>query len=688
MELIIKYIMKRKKTVLIIFLIFFILSIIAIGGTKTNYKMTDYLPKEANATQGLDIMTDAFTESLPNLSIMMRDINIQQALEYKKRFRQVEGVEKVFWLDDIVGLKQLQTVPLSFMDPDVVHNYYKEGAGLFSLVITSGKEKIATRALYEVIGEKNHMTGEALETASAMNGASSQVVSAMFILIPILIIMLIFATDSWIEPVFFLGTIGIAIVINMGTNIFLGEVSFITSTVSPILQLAVSMDYAIFLLHSFTQKRKQYAPEEAMFYAMKESLPTVGASALTTVTGFFALVFMRFGIGADLGLNLFKGIILSFFSVMIFLPVVTLVYYKAIDKTMHRTFLPHPTGLSKALVKIRLPMLFLAIILIVPSFLGQSKVDFTYGSNIENIGSRSYVDKKEIMEVFTNQQVIAIVFPKGSTVKEVDMVKKLEEVEGVQQVIGYSTMVGLKVPENFVLEKAKEQFYKEGYGRVLLYTDLETEGKRSFQAIEKIHTIANTYYDKVYVVGQSALLNDMRKVVEEDIKRVNTFAIIGILLILIITFRSFSIPIILVLTIESAIWINLSIPYFQDKSLNFIGYLILNTVQLGATVDYAILLSHKYMEARKEMVAKEAIVYAIKNNIATIGISATILSSAGFVLYFTSSLHLVAEIGMLLGRGTVLSFIMVVAVMPALLVIFDTVIKKTTYGQKFYDMEE
>lgn len=688
MDQIIKHIIKLRKTILILFAVLIVFSVIALKGTTMNYSMADYLPTEANSTQGLDVMNESFEESMPNLSVMINDVTIQEALNYKALISDIEGVSEVLWLDDIVGYSELQTVPTAFMDQAIVENYYKDGAALLSVVIENGMKGLATSDIYTIIGEDNHMTGEALGTASAMSGASSETANAMLILIPILIFMLIIATDSWIEPIFFMTTIGIAILINMGTNIIFGEISFITGTISPILQLAVSMDYAIFLLHSFTEKRKQYEPEEAMYHAMKASMPTVGASALTTIVGFSALIFMQFGIGSDLGINLFKGIALSFISVMVFLPVITLIFYKLVDKTMHRSLLPHPKRLSGFLMKIKVPLLIIAIILVIPSFLGQSQMNFMYGDEPEGEGSRSYRDQQIIDDSFGNQQVLALIIPQEEGVRELALTEELSTIDGVNQVISYANMVGLKVPESYVPDQAVSQFYGNSYSRVLLYTDLESESERSFLAVEEILNTTESYYSDYYLVGQSPSLNDMRKVVDIDVKRVNIIAVVGILLVLILTFKSLSIPLVLVFTIESAIWMNLAVPYFQGLSINFIGYLVISTIQLGATVDYAILLTHRYLEAREEMSAKEAMLHAITNNISAVLVSATILASAGFVLAATSSQAMVGEIGILLGRGTVLSFLMVVGVLPALLVLLDRFIQKTTIGQKFHSKED
>lgn len=684
MDFILHAIIKFRKTILITFGLIAVISVFLLPGTSVNYSMVDYLPKEANSTQAIGVLEQAFEGGLPNLSVMINHVSIQEALGYKEQLSKIDGVLSVTWLDDVLGRSTIVSTPLEYLDSDITQNYYKEQSALFSLEIESGKEAHATQAIYALIGESNSMIGEALTNASAQSKSTSEVVNAMIILIPIIIFILIIATVSWIEPILFLLTIGIAILINMGTNIIFGEVSFITKTVSPILQLAVSLDYAIFLLHSFTDKRLTYEPKEAMFHAMKESLPTVAASAMTTVIGFSALIFMRFGIGADLGINLLKGIILSFIAVMVFLPVVTLIFYKWIDKTMHKNWMPHHGGISKFLLRIRIPLLVVALVLMVPAFLGQSHAAFLYGMGVEDEHSRSVVDERAIENVFGDSNTLLLIIPRDSAAKEKGLCEALKSMDYVDTVVSFTEMVGTKIPTAFVPEDALKNFYSDQYTRIILYTSLPVESDITFTTIDQILTTTQTFYDEYYLTGQSASLYDMKNVVGVDMNRINLIAIIGIFIVLLLSFRSLTIPLLLIFTIETAIWINLSVPYFSNTSISFIGYLILSTVQLGATVDYAILVTHRYLDARQYEPKKEAMYSALKNNIGAVLISAAILATAGFTLAGTTQNPIIKELGTLLGRGTVLSFTMVVGVLPALLILFDTIIQKTTLSHNFH----
>src|SRR5690625_1793481 len=337
-----------------------------------NYDMKDYLPKDYPSTEEMDVMEEEFEGAVPDTDVMMKDVTIQEALAFKEELSAIDGVSDVTWLDDAVDMR----TPIEMIDEATVETYYKDGNALFSFSIRDGDEVEITDEIYELIGEDNAMIGEALNTATQQKMAFSETMFAASLLVPVIIIILILSTTSWLEPVFFLTAIGVSVLINLGTNIFLGEISFVTQAVAPILQLAVSLDYAIFLLHSFEDYRKKTKhPQEAMKRAMKRSFPAISASAATTFFGFLALTFMKFEIGADLGLNLVKGILLSFLSVMTFLPALTITFYHLIDKTKHKQLLPNKYNIGKYLIKLRIPALLIVAILIVPAFLAQSETN-------------------------------------------------------------------------------------------------------------------------------------------------------------------------------------------------------------------------------------------------------------------------------------------------------------------------
>lgn len=675
-------VLRYKKSTFTVFLIITLISAIFTMLVTVNYNMVDYLPKNAQSTSAIKILRDEFEGELPNTRALLTNVSVIEALEYKGKISEIPGVVSVTWLDDIIGIDTLRTTPLEYLDISVIKGYYKDNNALMTIAIESGKETEAVNALYDLIGAENALEGEAVNIAKTQEMSVTEVLKALAILLPIIIIILILSTTSWIEPLLFLFTIGVAVTINMGSNVLFKDVSFITVTVSPILQLAVSMDYAIFLLHSFNHLRQTYEPQKAMIMAMKKSLSTIAASAVTTVVGFLALLFMRFGIGADLGLNLFKGIILSFISVMVFLPVLTLLTYKAIDKTRHKNLTPSFKSTGNILMKLRIPFLILVLLIIIPCFLAQSKTEFLYGTGKAANVSRIKRDSLLIRENFGEENTLVLLVPKEDPGKESDLCDELSKIPRITAVVSFATAVGSEIPQEFVPETAVKQFYSENYARIIIYTDTEEEGTVTFKTIQKIIDVTGTYYDTHYITGQSATLYDMKAFLSVDTKIVNLIAIIGIFITLLITFRSLALPFILLFTIETAIWINLSFPYFMGSEISFIGYLILSTVQLGATVDYGILFTNGYLDNRKTLGKKEAMKVTIIDNLAAVLTSAGILSGAGFVLAFTTSNPIIADIGMLLGRGTLLSLTMVILVLPALLILFDRIIQKTTLKPK------
>ncbi|HXK72583.1 MAG TPA: MMPL family transporter, partial [Clostridia bacterium] len=323
MEKFTQFIVKNNKIIILIFLIITVICGILAVGVKVNYNLEDYLPKDSNSTIGLNIMKEEFDEDFPSANVMLDDVSIQQALACKEKLKNIPHVTSVTWLDDVVGIDVLLSTPFEYIDNTTTEAYYKDNNALISLAIEPGYELDTVNELHKIIGEENALSGSSVNKAVLQEMSSSETLKAMLILVPLIILILLLTTSSYIEPVIYLVSIGIAILINMGTNIFFSDISFITKTVSPILQLAVSLDYAIFLMHSFKEYRTDHEPKEAMKMAIKKSISSISGSAATTIIGFLALIFMRFGIGMDLGLNLVKGVALSFISIMIFMPALT-----------------------------------------------------------------------------------------------------------------------------------------------------------------------------------------------------------------------------------------------------------------------------------------------------------------------------------------------------------------------------
>lgn len=677
-------IINHRKAVVGCFVALALVCACMIPFVKTNYDMVKYLPPNAQSTTAVNIMNEDFSQSMPNASVLVKDVSIAEAQEIKDEIAAVDGVEMVMWLDDMADLTQ----PLDTLDAGMVEQYYLDGAALYQVGIADGEEGTVVPALRDLVdtyGEGNGVAGEAADNQAMMEGTTTQVGLAVALVVPIITLLLILSTMSWIEPLLFYAAIGVSVLINMGTNIFFGSVSFITFSVSPILQLAVSLDYAIFLLHAFADYRKTVSnTEEAMALAMRQSVSTIAASAVTTLFGFMALSFMQFQIGADLGMNLVKGVVLSFISVVVFLPALTVMFAKQLDKTQHRKFMPDFSNVGKPLSKIRIPAMVLCFVLMVPAFLGQGNVAFTYLTSEPDPELRYGADYYAVEDAFGQQNAAVLLVPRGNVAAEAALTDEIAELPCVKSTMSYANMVGSAIPSGFLDPAVTEQFYSDDWARIIAYLDAEVESDESFGTVQSIQDLTAGYYDEFYMAGQSANLYDMAQIIEVDNVRVSMIAIVAIFLVVALTFRSLMLPLCLVLAIETGIWINLCIPYFAGDTLNFIGYLIINTVQLGATIDYGILLTTHYLRRRKEMLPREAVFKALGETVPSLIVSAGILASAGFALGVTSSISVVSLLGFLLARGALISLVMVTCFLPALLVYFDTPIRLTTHKSGFF----
>ncbi len=670
-------IIKHKKFILISFIITAAVSFLLSKLVEINYDLLEYLPKESHSTVSMEIMNEEFSKSPPNARVMLTDVSIPQAMEYKKQIAQIEGVREISWLDDAVDIYQ----PLEVIDKKVLDSWYKEGNALFSLVIDMDTSIAAVNNIRTLIADRGEITGDIVDSVAAKEASGASRGAMLVILLSILIILSL-TSSSWFEPLLFLLAIGFAIVINNGTNIIFGSISSVTQTTSSILQLAVSMDYAIFLLHRFRDYREEgHDVQTAMPMAMRSAFPTIFASGVTTIIGFAALILMRFGLGADLGMVLTKAVVLSLLSVSLLLPVLTLYTYKIIDKTHHRSFLPSFNKFGRFAVKIGIPVFALVMVVVAPAFLAQKSNDFIYGTSGVN-GSSQEISATEIL--FGKENNMVMLIPKGDVVTEKAIVSELYSLPVVSSVISYTETVGEKIPQEFVPQEMLSKLVSNKYSRIVITVKTTQEGPQAFSTVEQIRVLGDKYYkDAYYLAGGSVNTFDMMLTIVEDNRLVTIAGIIGIAIIIFLTFRSISIPLILLLTIESAIWINLAFPYFTDEKVVFIAYIIISSIQLGATVDYAILFASRYIENRATMGKRTAAVQTVSDTTVSILTSASILMIAGIVLGITSTNGVTAQLGTLIGRGTMLSVALVLFLLPTLLLVFDKVIQKTTLNLKF-----
>lgn len=669
-------IMKHQKKIILLFGILTAIGIILFFCTPINYNMMDYLPAEANSTLALEKMQEEFEQPIPNLNVMAENVTLPQALEIKQKIAGTDYVKEVLWLDDTCDIK----IPLEILDAAAVEGYYKNNNALFMVTVEDGNERAAIASIRAVIGDCK-ISGTAADQAESQETAVGEAVRSMFLLGPIIILILILATESWIEPLFYLLTLGSSVLINLGSNYFLGDISFVTLASAPVLQLAVSLDYAVFLSHSFAEhKERGLSPTEAIRLAILSSSKSISASMLTTLFGFVALMFMKFRIGSDMGISLVKGVLLSFTCVMVFLPSMLLCGSSLIDKTKHRRLIPSFRNIGKGIMKIRIPIACLIAVLMIPAWLGQNKNTFFYGNSEETpIGSQTY----EIEQEFGITNSLVLLVPKGDSAREAILCKELEQVDHITGVISYASMVSNKIPAAYIGEEIVSQFYSDNYARIILSADCPYEGTEAFPMVEQVRSIAESYYpDGIFTCGQSANMYDMKETVQEDNRVVNIITIISIYLVLAIMTRNWLMPVLLILAIKCSIWLNMSIPYFMGASLSYLGYLIVSTVQMGATVDYAILLTDTYQEKRRQMGKKEAMTETLGSIFSSILVSATTLTLAGFCLNWSSTNAVVKVLGSLIGRGAILAVLMVMLLLPALLLGTDGIIPHTVLGFK------
>ena len=680
-------IVNHKKTVIVAFVMAMIVSAVCSTMVNVNYDINDYLPDGTASTVALDTMNEEYDMSIPNARVMVSNLTVAQALEMKQKLSEIEGVEDVTWLDDVVDTD----IPLETADKDTVENYYKDNKALFTVTINEHTRIETVNAIRDLIGDDNSMAGAAINTAIAAQATNKEVKNIIFLVIPICLAVLFLTSSSWIEPILLLGSIGVAILLNKGSNLMFGTISFVTNAAGGVLQLAVSMDYSIFLLHRFQEIREEgQAPKEAMINALCKSTGSILSSGLTTVIGFAALILMRFKIGPDMGLAMAKAIFLSLITVFVLFPVVLLYCYPLIDKTKHKSFLPDFGKFGQFVTKLMVPAVLVFVLFIIPCNLGQKENFFSYGSSqIFSTDTQIGRDTKIIEDTFGKSNNLVLMVPKGDLEKETELSKKLHDMPEVTSILSYVDNAGAEVPMDYVDNETLSKLISDNYSRLVLTVDADFEGEKTFNLIEEIRSLAKSYYgDKYLLVGESASTYDLMDTITKDNDRVNLIAIGAVFVVLLLSMKSITIPVILVLAIETAIWINLSVPYFTNDFVFYIAYLIISSVQLGATVDYAILLTSRYMEVRETASKKKTIVETLRSTTVSIMTSASILTIAGLLLWKISTHGILSQLGHLLARGTALSTLIVLFVIPGMLYIFDGLIQKTTVGVKFFNKKE
>ena len=663
----------HRKTMVMIFTMVFVVCLLLGNLVKVNYDINDYLPESSPSTVSLELMQEEFDGGIPNARIMISDVTIPEALEYKEKLEAVDGVTAVTWLDDVVSI----FVPLSTLDTDTLETYYKDNNALFTVTIEEDRRIEAVSSIRELIGEDNAMTGSAVSTAISTTETVLEINKISISTVLFVLVVLVMTTNSWMEPLIVLIGLGLAIVINNGTNLIFGEISFVTNAAGSILQLAVSLDYSVFLLHRFEECRQENPDvKAAMTEALCKSTSSILSSGLTTVIGFLALVLMQFRLGPDLGLALAKGVAISLITVFVFMPSFILLTYKWLDKTRHKDLLPKFDLFGKSVQKMTIPMVCIFVILIIPAYLASNANDYYYGSsNIFGSETQLGSDTALIESVFGKSDTYVLMVPVGDTATETELSQELNSLPQVTSIISYVDLAGAEIPLEYLDENTLSQLISKNYSRMVLSVDVPYEGEETFALVEQVRNIAQKYYsDTYYLAGEGVSTYDLMETVTDDMVKVNLMAIAAVFIVLLLSLRSISLPIVLVLSIETAIWINLSIPYFMDTTIFYIAYLIISSIQLGATVDYAILMTDQYKENREMMNKKAAVIQIISDVTVSILTSGSVLTVVGLLLGYITTNQLLGQLGIFIGRGAILSLIIVLFVLPGLLYLFDPLI--------------
>lgn len=684
------FIIERSRAIEIVFVIAVLLSMLAAPFVNINYDLTRYLPDTVQSKAGLDLMEEKF--GYPGTGrVMIEDVTLYEAKQYKDKLEKVDGVDQIMWLDTGTDVFSSD----AFINFNSIDDYYKDGSAVMDIVFekgdTSRKTSRAIDAMQEITGEKGHYVGMAVQNKSLAENVTKEMKLILTLGVLMIFIILCLTTNSWFEPVLYLIVMGVAILINKGTNIFLGEISFLTNSVSAVLQLAVSMDYSIFLIHAFTrEKNKGLDQMTALTNAINEALNSIFASSLTTIVGFIVLAFMKFNIGFDMGIVLAKGIIFSLLTVVFFMPAMILRLTPMIEKTGHRSFMPGFDKLSRGIYRIRYGVLIFVAIFVIPAYTAQNMNRFLFGNDAVGAseGTKVYDDEQLINAKFGRSNMMMALVPNTSLIDEKAFTDEVEALAYTKSVTSMAGSLPDGVPEEFLPKSITEQLHKNDYSRILIYVRSKGESKLAYQCSDEIQALMKKYYpENSYLVGTTPSTQDIETTITKDYSRVNVLSLLGVFFVVMFSFKSVAIPVIIMIPIEVAIFINMAVPYIKGDTMIFMGYIIVSCIQLGATVDYAILTTNNYLECRKQAEKREAAIQALNMSIPAILTSGSILTIVGYILYNISSVAAIGDLGHLIGRGAWMSMLLVCTLLPTFLVLFDNILMDNEFERirKFFE---
>ncbi|MBR3421360.1 MAG: MMPL family transporter [Ruminococcus sp.] len=679
-----EFIAKHRVLILAVGILLMIPSAFGYINTRVNYDILSYLPKDINTMVGQDILIDEFGQG--GFSFVMVDgMTEREIADTADKISQVDGVSNVVCYETLTDLN----VPKEILPSKVRDFFNKDDTTLMAVFFeesTSADRTLnAIDEMREITSEQCFISGMSAVTADMKHLSDSESLIYAAIAVVLTSAVLVLTMDSFLIPIFFMLSIGIAIVWNLGTNFAMGEISFITQALALVLQLGVTMDYSIFLWHSYKEQQK-YFPEsktEAMAHAIAATVTSVVSSSFTTVAGFLAMCFMSFTLGLDLGIVMAKGVICGVIACITVLPAMILIFDKAIAKTSHRDFMPSFSKTSSFIVKHSGAFLVLAIVLMIPAVFGYThygvyyKLDSTLPKELASITANAKLEE----EYHMNSTHILLVDSDMDAKTATAMLNEMDSVDGVQFTLGYNTLVGPAIPDEIVPDSIKSKLKSESKQLMLIGSEYEVASDEVNAQVAELNSIVQKYDASGMLIGEAPATKDLIDITNRDFKVVSLLSIAAIFLIIAFTFKSVSLPVILVAVIELAIMINLGISYYTNTELPFIASVVIGTIQLGATVDYAILMTTRYRTERaggKDK--KEAIGIALATSIRSVITSALGFFAATVGVAVYSKIGMISSLCVLLSRGALISMVIVIAVLPSMFMVFDKVICKTSAG--------
>ena len=682
---------KHRKIILIIALVLIIPSIIGMKATRINYDILVYLPDDVETIEGENILSNDFNMGGYSV-VLLENMETKEIKKLEDKIKQIDNVEKAVSIVDAVGTG----IPIEMMPDDIKDKVYKDNSTIMMVTfkdkISSDSTMKAVDTIRKTVDERCKVSGMTSIILDTRSLSDSEILIYVIIAVLLCLIILQIALDSYVAPVILLLNIGIAILYNMGTNIFLGEISYITKAISAVLQLGVTMDFAIFLYHSFMQEKEKTSDiNKAMATAIGKTLTSVVGSSLTTIAGFLALCSMNLTLGKDIGIVMAKGVLFGVVSVVTVLPAMILTLNGLIEKTKHKEILPKFKHIKNFIMN-HYVIIAIAFIIILPiAFFGYKNTKVYYNLDKSLPKTLSSVSANtELKEKFGMVSTELLLVNKDlPDYKLNEMLDKIEKLDGMEWTLSFSKISKLGIPKDALPDDVLNIFKSDKYQMVILNSKYEMATDELNAQVEEVNKIIKEYDNTAILAGEGPLMKDLVEISDHDFNSVNTVSIAIIFIIMIIVLKSVSLPVILISVIEFAIFINMGIPYYTNTILPFVASIVIGTIQLGATIDYAILITNKYIRERKEgKDKKEAIGEALGTSISSIVVSGLCFFGATFGVGFFSKIEMIGSLCALMSRGAIVSMVCVIMVLPSFLMIFDKLICKTTIGMtKLYGKE-